>query len=114
MKINQRLFDQYGINTNKDLRIHNRCPRPFDTLLIDRLGSCYACECQSWLPQSIGNLQLKELSEIVGSGMHQHLKASIKDGTYRYCNQNQCTYLASSGWPNDNLVGWTKETPTHI
>jgi len=114
MKINKRLFDHYGIDTTKDLGIHNRCPRPWDTLLIDKLGSCYACECQSWLPQSIGNLQLKELSEIVGSDIHQHLRESIKDGTYRFCNQSQCTYLASSGWPNANLNRWTNETPTHI
>jgi len=106
MKINQRLFDHYGIDTNKDLKIQSNCPKPFDTVLIDKNGSCYACECQSWLPQSIGNLQIKELSEVLGSEMHQHLKDSILDGTYRYCNQKQCTYLELDDWPGD--------TPTHI
>ena len=62
--INQRLFDHYGIDTNKDLKIKEICPRPFDTLLIDKQGSCYACECQAWLPQSVGNLQIKELQDI--------------------------------------------------
>ena len=42
--INKRLFEHYGINTNKDLKIQNRCPRPYDTVLIDKQGSCYACE----------------------------------------------------------------------
>ena len=93
--INQRLFDHYHINTSKDLRIQNRCPRPRDTILIDKQGSCYACECTSWLPQSIGNLQIKSLEEIIGSAMHQHLQASIDDGTYRYCNENQCSYIKS-------------------
>ena len=65
--ITQRLFDQYNINTNKDLQIKKRCPRPFDTILIDKNGSCYACECTSWLPQSIGNLQIKSLTDIIGS-----------------------------------------------
>ena len=91
--INQRLFDHYGIDTGKDLRIKDICPRPFDTLLIDKQGSCHACECQSWLPQSIGNLQLKSLSEIIGSGMHKHLQNSVTDGTYRFCNENQCPYI---------------------
>jgi len=91
--INQRLFDQYNIDTKKDLKIKNLCPRPRDTILIDKMGSCYACECQSWLPQSIGNLQIKSLQEIIGSDMHQHLQSSISDGTYRYCNEHQCSYL---------------------
>ena len=94
--INQRLFDQYNIDTKKDLKIKNLCPRPKDTILIDKMGSCYACECQSWLPQSIGNLQIKSLQEIIGSDMHQHLQSSITDGTYRYCNEHQCSYLKSN------------------
>ena len=91
--INRRLFDHYGIDTHKDLAIKGRCARPYDTVLIDKQGSCYACECTAWLPQSIGNLQIKSLAEIVGSAMHRHLQGSIADGTYRYCNNRQCTYI---------------------
>ncbi len=94
--INERLFKHYQIDTNKVLGIRNRCPRPFDTILIDKQGSCYACECTSWLPQSIGNLQLKSLAEIIGSDMHKHLQSSITDGTYRYCNAKQCSYIKSN------------------
>ena len=93
--INQRLFDHYKIDTKKDLKIKNLCPRPKDTILIDKMGSCYACECTSWLPQSIGNLQIKSLTDIIGSDMHQHLQSSITDGTYRYCNEHQCSYIKS-------------------
>jgi len=93
--INKRLFEHYGIDTNKDLKIESRCPRPKDTVLIDKMGSCYACECTGWLPQSIGNLQIKSLTDIIGSDMHQHLQSSITDGTYRYCNEHQCSYIKS-------------------
>ena len=93
--INKRLFERYRINTDKDLQISKRCPRPYDTVLIDKMGSCYACECQSWLPQSIGNLQVQSLDEIVGSDIHRHIRSSIQDGTYRYCNEHQCSYLKS-------------------
>ena len=93
--INQRLFDQYKINTKKDLKIKHRCARPFDTVLIDKKGSCYACECTAWLPQSIGSLQVKDLQDIIGSDMHQTLQDSISDGTYRFCNQSQCSYIRS-------------------
>lgn len=95
MKINQRLFDHYGIDTNKDLRIEKKCPRPFDTILIDKQGSCYACECQSWLPQSIGNLQVRDLDHILRSATRAYLQSSITDGSYRYCNEHQCSYLRS-------------------
>ena len=94
--INQRLFDHYNINTEKNLKIKNVCPRPFDTILIDKNGSCYACECTSWLPQSIGNLQLQSLGKIINSKMHKHLQESITDRTYRYCNEHQCSYIKSN------------------
>ena len=93
--INQRLFDHYGIDTKKNLQIKQSCARPFDTVLIDRKGSCYACECASWLPQSIGNLQIQEFKDIVGSTMHKELQDSILDRSYKYCNQAQCSYLKS-------------------
>jgi MoaA/NifB/PqqE/SkfB family radical SAM enzyme len=100
MKINQRLFDHYGIDTTKDLKIEKRCPRPFDTILIDKRGSCFACECQSWLPQSIGNMQVKTLGQIIGGSVHRHLQGSIGDGTYRYCNEHQCSYIKSGAVSN--------------
>ena len=104
--INKRLFEHYGINTDKDLKMRTHCPRPFDTVLIDKQGSCYACECTSWLPQSIGNLQVKSLDDIIGSGMHQHLQGSIADGTYRYCNNRQCSWLLDT-----NPSPWKAQRP---
>ena len=91
--INRRLFEHYGIDTDKDLKIDRVCARPYDTVLIDKMGSCYACECTAWLPQSIGNLQVRELADIIGSDTHQHLQSSVADGTYRYCNAAQCAYI---------------------
>ena len=105
MKINQRLFDHYGIDIRKDLGIKGNCSRPWDTILIDKQGSCYACECTAWLPQSIGNLQVQPLSEIIGSAMHRHLQDSITDNTYRYCNQKQCSYIKSNLWPTHKPDG---------
>ena len=104
--INKRLFEHYGINTDKDLKMRTHCPRPFDTVLIDKQGSCYACECQSWLPQSIGNLQIKPLDEILQSEMAHHLQGSIEDGTYRYCNNRQCSWLLDT-----NPSPWKAQRP---
>ena len=106
MKINKALFDHYGIDTDKDLGIGTRCPKPYNTILIDKRGSCYACECQSWLPQSIGNLQVRPLADIIGSDMHQHLQGTMEDGTYRYCNNRQCSWLSGQEYSH-----FLRETP---
>jgi MoaA/NifB/PqqE/SkfB family radical SAM enzyme len=91
--INQRLFDWYNIDTHKDMSIKTRCPKPFDTLLIDKFGSCYLCECTSWLPQSVGNVQLQEIEDILSSNSAKTLRESIVDDSYRYCNEKQCAWL---------------------
>lgn len=91
--INQRLFDWYGIDTNKNLGLKTFCPRPFDTVLIDKKGSCFVCECTSWLPQSVGNLQIKTLEEIINSDVANALQQSILNNSYRYCNNQHCAYL---------------------
>lgn len=92
--INERLFNRYNIDITKNLQIKNVCSRPYDTILIDKMGSCYACECQSWLPQSIGNLQIQSLKDIIdNSKLRKYLQSSVSDGTYRYCNEHQCSYI---------------------
>ena len=91
--IDSRLFEHYQIDINKDLGMKKRCPRPFDTLLINKQGSCYLCECTAWLPQSVGNIQTKSIEEILNSVTAAALRGSIADGSYRYCNEKQCSYL---------------------
>jgi MoaA/NifB/PqqE/SkfB family radical SAM enzyme len=107
--INQRLFDWYNINVNKNLNIVKRCPRPFDTVLIDKQGSCYLCECTSWLPQSVGNLNIQTLEDIVNSPMAGELQTSITDGSYRYCNDKQCSYLLDT---RKETKTWKSELPS--
>ena len=106
--INHRLFDRYNIDTKKNLGIKNICPKPFDTVLIDKLGSCYLCECTSWLPQSAGNLHIQSLESIVTSPMAQELQNSITDSSYRYCNNKQCSYLLDA---RNDSVPWGKTIP---
>ena len=91
--INPRLFDWHGIDTKKNLGLSRFCPRPYDTVLIDKQGSCYLCECTSWLPQSAGNLNIQSLEDIINSKMAQELQSSIADSTYRYCNNKQCSWI---------------------
>ena len=94
--INSRLFEWYGIDTTKNLQFPKICPRPFDTVLIDKMGSCYLCQCTAWLPQSAGNLFSESLPEILNSPTAQLLQESILDRSYRYCNDKQCTFLKNT------------------
>jgi len=104
--IDQRLFDWYNIDTKKNLGLSTYCPRPYDTVLIDKQGSCYLCECTSWLPQSVGNLHKETLSTILNSAMSKKLRESIENGSYQYCNNKQCTYLLDK-----RSVIWPKTVP---
>ena len=107
--INQRLFDWHGIDTKKNLGLKTFCPRPYDTVLIDKMGSCYLCECTSWLPQSAGNLHIQSLEDIVNSKMSLELQSSIADGSYRYCNNKQCSWLLDT---RPETKSWKEIVPT--
>lgn len=91
--INQRLFDWYGIDTQKNLKIKDVCARPFDTVLIDKSGSCFVCECTAWLPQSIGNLHKQELESILLNPIRKHIQSTVQDTSFKLCNSSQCSYL---------------------
>ena len=93
--IDSRLFDWYGIDINKNLKIKDVCARPFDTILIDKNGSCFACECTAWLPQSIGNLHKQELESILLDPMRKNIQSTVQDNSFRLCNNTQCSYIIS-------------------
>lgn len=89
----------------KNLKIKTKCPRPFDTLSIDKNGSCFACVCAAWLPVPVGNLHVTSLQEIFDGEKINDIRTSIKDGSYSNCNEQLCSYLQdvrpkkNSQWP---------------
>ena len=62
------------------------------------------------MPQSIGNLQIQSLENIIESDTHKHLQQSIIDKTYRYCNNKQCSYLLKK-FKHKNSAAWPIKTP---
>lgn len=83
-----------------------RCPRPFDTLLVDSRGGVFACECQAWLPRPIGNIQIQGLQALLDNQRHRELQESITDGSYRFCKADQCVYLRGLQGTKDEQPGW--------
>lgn len=74
---------------NPKYRLEGRiCPAPFDRLdVLD--GASHLC-CASYLQASVGNLATTDWRDVWNSPMAQLVRASIFDGTYRYCNKLTC------------------------
>lgn len=68
------------------------CPKPFQFLSIHADGTGWVC-CHDWLSTPIGNLNQNTLSEVWNSQTAQDIRASILDGSYRYCNKDTCPAL---------------------
>lgn len=93
-------YDRENWNFNKDMEYDSICPIPFRILTIDAAGNAFICTCNAWLPISIGNiLDYDDLSDLFHNDVARHLRSSIIDGSYRYCNVDVCGYKDR---PNNN------------
>ncbi|MEO0698488.1 MAG: radical SAM protein [Pseudomonadota bacterium] len=68
------------------------CSVPFRQLDVLE-NSSHQC-CASWLNASAGNLQTQPWREVWNSPTAKAIRASIHDGTYRYCNKSTCPEIA--------------------
>ncbi|HEX8445111.1 MAG TPA: SPASM domain-containing protein [Sphingomonas sp.] len=70
------------------------CRMPFVNLdVLER--SAHLC-CSSYLPRSIGNLQTQAWEDVWNSDQARNIRASIHDGSYRYCNKMTCPSIQSA------------------
>jgi wyosine [tRNA(Phe)-imidazoG37] synthetase (radical SAM superfamily) len=72
------------------------CPMPFKMIEIERGGGSNLC---CWLPRSPGRLDEKGLMTLWNSPGAQEIRASILDGTFRYCDLDRCPYFVSGSLP---------------
>jgi len=72
------------------------CPMPFKMIEIERGGSSNLC---CWLPRSPGRLDEKGVMALWNSPGAQDIRASILDGTFRYCDLDRCPYFVSGSLP---------------
>lgn len=77
------------------------CLTPFNSLHIDIRGNVNMCLCPAWQPTVIGNIYESSLDQLLDSPLARSIRESIIDGTYTYCNENQCPLLI-----NDRLNTW--------
>lgn len=73
------------------------CSTPFDVLdVLD--GKSHLC-CASWLTESVGDLATSDWREVWNSDTAQAIRASIHDGSYRFCNKTACPKIAGNSLP---------------
>jgi len=74
------------------------CAAPFETLETTPNGDAYVC-CPSWLPIPIGNIDRQDADAIWNSPIADELRASILDGSFRYCSRMHCSRIGNKWLP---------------
>ncbi|WP_068113027.1 SPASM domain-containing protein [Tropicimonas marinistellae] len=74
------------------------CDAPFRTIETAPGGDVYFC-CPAWLPKPIGNLDTESAGDIWNSDAAKDIRASIHDGSYRYCSRSHCPKLTADTLP---------------
>jgi hypothetical protein len=94
-KEHQWNFVQRKMNFEKDLGLQGLyCFHPFNTITVDQHGDVYMCTCQADLPIPVGKIwDFESLDDIGRSPIARELQASILDGTYKYCNGDNCPLI---------------------
>jgi len=69
------------------------CLSPFINLHVNVRGEVHLCPCPSWGDTRIGNILTETLDQMLSSTQAQNIRQSVIDGTYNYCNENQCALI---------------------
>lgn len=91
-----------AIPRNKDLKlaINNSCNWPHNTLLVDHAGNCFVCQCEAWLPVSVGHItEFDSLEDIWTSPAARALQEDIDTKKFTHCAVDRCGILH-----HDNLL----------
>jgi MoaA/NifB/PqqE/SkfB family radical SAM enzyme len=70
------------------------CRVPFNEFHIYKDGFVSNC-CFNWLPTEIGNIHTQTLHQILENEISKKIQASVRDGSYSYCNSTYCPSLQS-------------------
>ncbi len=78
------------------------CTAPFEQLDVLE-ASVHQC-CASWLQTSAGDLGTTPWPQVWNSAAAQAVRASVLDGSYRYCNKTACPKIQANGLPEAAAV----------
>lgn len=88
------------------------CRSPFEYVHIQANGDVYPC-CPSKFGKTIGNLNHQTLAEVWSSPEAEEARASMLDGSHRFCNAEACEYLRGAQANGEalapqELVAWSR------
>ena len=90
------IANQFSYNTiprNKELQLDilYSCAVPNKTLLVDWKGDCFICECEAWLPISVGKItDFETLDHVWTSPTALILQQDIADKKFLHCAVERC------------------------
>lgn len=71
--------------------IEHYCGVPERTLLIDWDGNCFLCQCEAWLPISVGKIEdFDRLEDVWSSPIAQEIQQDISNRKYTHCAVEMC------------------------
>lgn len=74
------------------------CAAPFRQFDVYEGGPVHLC-CSSWLPTAAGDLNRQSVEQAWNSKTAQAIRASIHDGSFRYCNHAVCPAIQENSLP---------------
>jgi iron-sulfur cluster protein len=79
------------------------CPEPFRRFDVGPSGDTLLC-CGHWLPTPIGNIMTQEVGDVLNSHAARKIRASMLDGSFKYCNHLECSALIQGYLPKKQQV----------
>lgn len=73
-------------------QLKKKCLKPYGHCEVIDDGNVFLC-CPGFLNLSIGNLKRNEFNEVWNSYIAKIIRLSIENGTYSFCNKENCAWL---------------------
>jgi MoaA/NifB/PqqE/SkfB family radical SAM enzyme len=83
------------------------CLDPFNTVEIGFNGEVSLCGCAAWLPTTIGNIYDHSIDELLNNNIARSIRESIRDSSYRYCNEMACGKISNNMLLSKETLEWT-------
>lgn len=83
------------------------CREPFTHLDVED-NRAFLC-CSSWLPVSLGDPMIESRDQLWNGDLARDIRASIHDGSYRYCNKIVCPAIQKGVLPTGEAAARQSE-----
>jgi sulfatase maturation enzyme AslB (radical SAM superfamily) len=101
----QYTLDAMLRGSNYTEKITNSCRIPDRHVSIDLNSNCFLCQCEAWLPVSVGKVQdFLTLDDVFSSSIAQKLRTDIFEKKYTWCAVTHCGIVEASKYPTKYVI----------